>query len=158
MDVFDIVSRIETADDARNLMENAKNKNRMDVYQATFRRLGQIEGRDHSDPVIAQFWAAISAVEETLRQKHGKAVKANYTRRKVKKVGEIQCLIDWAFKSQETEGFRLLVDAGLGDQTGEYVLVKNSDRFPADAVAAAKKRLVENGVLSTPKEFNGVED
>lgn len=143
---MDIASKLLTVNEARNLMENAKKNNRMDIYQAAFRRLGQIQGQNHSDPVIAQFWAAISAVEETLRLKHGKAVKANYTRRKVKKVGEIQCLIDWALKRHETEGFKLLVRAGLGDQTGEYVVVKNSERFPPDAVAAAKKRLVENDV------------
>lgn len=141
------VSKLKTVVEARNLMENARKLDREDIYQAAFRRLGQIQGKDHSDPVIAQFWAAISAVEETLRQKHGKAVKANYTRRKAKNVGEIQCLIDWAFKSSETEGFKLLVDAGLGDQTGEYVVVMNYDRFPPDAVAAAKKRLIFHGVL-----------
>jgi hypothetical protein len=41
----------------------------------------------------------------------------------------------------------MLVEAGLGDQTGEYVVVQNADRFPPEAVSAAKKRLVEHGVL-----------
>jgi hypothetical protein len=50
-------------------------------------------------------------------------------------------------KKHETEGFMMLVEAGLGDQTGEYVVVQNADRFPPEAVSAAKKRLIEHGVL-----------
>jgi hypothetical protein len=144
--MFD-VSKLKTASEARNLMANAQRRGRHDVYQAAFRRLGQLEGRNHDDPVIGQFWVAVAAVEEVLRQKHGKAQKANYTRRKAAAVGEIVCLIDWALKKHETEGFKMLVEAGLGDQTGEYVVVRNPDRFPHEAVAAARQRLVDHHVL-----------
>lgn len=145
--MFD-VSKLKTASEARNLMANAQRLGRHDVYRAAFRRLGQLEGRDHDDPVIRQFWVAVAAVEEVLRQKHGKAVKANYTRRKAAAVGEIACLTDWALKKHETEGFKMLVDAGLGDQTGEYVVVQNPDRFPLEAVAAANQRLVDHHILA----------
>jgi hypothetical protein len=145
--MFD-VTKLKTATEARNLMANAQKMDRQDVYQAAFRRLGQIEGKNHDDPVIRAFWAAISAVEEVIRQKHGKALKAGYTRRKVAEVGEIACLTDWALKKNETEGFEMLVAAGLGDQTGEYVVVSYPDRFPAEAVAAARKRLIKHGVIS----------
>jgi hypothetical protein len=139
---------LKTAIEARNMMDNAQKKNRPDVYQAAFRRLAQLEGKDHDDPVIRQFWSAIAAVEEVLRQKHGRTVRAAYTRRKVAKVGEVACLIDWALNKHETEGFKMLVEAGLVDQTGEYVVVQNPDRFPLEAVAAANKRLSEH--LSGP--------
>ncbi len=145
--MFD-VNTLKTATEARNLMANAEKIGRRDVYQAAFRRLGQIEGKNHDDPVIRAFWVAVAAVEEVLRQKHGKAVKANYTRRKAAKVGEVACLTDWALNKHETEGFKMLVAAGLGDQTGEYVVVSYPDRFPPEAVAAARKRLVEHGVIS----------
>lgn len=137
-------SKLKTAIEARNMMDNAQKKNRPDIYQAAFRRLAQLEGKDHDDPVVRQFWSAIAAVEEILRQKHGRTVRAAYTRRKVAKVGEVSCLTDWAMKKQETEGFRMLVEAGLVDQTGEYVVANNPDRFPPEAVAAAKKRLSEH--------------
>lgn len=145
--MFD-VSTLKTADHARNLMTNAQKLGRYDVYQAAFRRLGEIEGGNNDDPVIRAFWSAVAAVEEVLRHKHGRAVKANYTRRKAANVGEIACLIDWALKKHETEGFQMLVAAGLGDQTGEYVVVNYPDRFPPEAVAAARTRLLEHGVIS----------
>jgi hypothetical protein len=146
--MFD-TSKLKSATEARNLMENAKERGRQDIYQAAFRRLGQIEGKDHDDIVVRQFWVAVSAVEECLRQKHGKSLKANYTRRKAARVGEVACLTDWALKKQETEGFKMLVDAGLADQTGEYVVVKNPDRFSPEAVAAATQRLVDHHILPT---------
>ena len=144
--MFD-VAKLKTAAEAENLMENALKKGRHDIYQAAFRRLGEINGKDDDDPVVRQFWVAVSAVEECLRQKHGKSLKANYTRRKASRAGEIACLTDWALKKHETEGFMMLVASGLGDQTGEYVVVQNADRFPPDAVAAAMQRLIEHGVI-----------
>jgi hypothetical protein len=48
---------------------------------------------------------------------------------------------------QETEGFKMLVAAGLADLTGEYIVVKNPDRFSPEAVAAATQRLVDHHVL-----------
>jgi hypothetical protein len=140
------VSRLKDADQARNLMENARRLGRLDVEQDAFRRLCQIEGGSDDDPVVVQFRQALSAVEEVLRQKHGKKVRAAYTRRKLASVGEIGCLIDWAVKKEETESFKMLVEAGLGDQTGEYVVVRNADRFPPEAVDAARKRLADYGV------------
>jgi hypothetical protein len=41
----------------------------------------------------------------------------------------------------------MLVEANLGDQTGEYVVAQSPDRFLFEAVAAARKRLVEHGVI-----------
>ena len=141
------VSRLKDADQARNLMANARRLGRLDVEQDAFRRLCQIEGGADDDPVVVQFRQALSAVEEVLRQKHGKKVRAAYTRRKLAAVGEIACLTDWALKKDETEGFKMLVEAGLGDQTGEYVVVRNADRFPPEAVNAARKRLADYGVV-----------
>lgn len=147
--MFD-VSKLTTETEARNLMANAKNMGRDDVSMAAYRRLLEIKGGNDDDPVIRAFWVAVAAVEEQLREKHGKALKANYTRRKAAEVGEIACLTDWALKKHETEGFRLLVAAGLGDLTGEFIVVNYPSRFPTEAVAAATKRLVDHGVISGP--------
>ncbi len=148
--MFD-VNTLKTPTEARNLMDNAQKIGRHDVYQAAFRRIGQLQGKDHDDPVVRQFWGAVSAVEEVLRQKHKKVVKANYTRRKVAEVGEIKCLTDWALKKKETVGFLMLVDRGLGDQTGEFIVANHPDRFPPEAVAAATQRLIEHHVFPLPR-------
>ena len=140
------MNSLKTPQQARNLMENAKRLGRSDVSQQAFRRLCQLEGKNHTDPIVTGCRGALAALEETFRQKHGKAYKANYTRQKLARVGEIQCLSDWALKKRETEGFKMLVEAGLADQTGEYVVVMNEARFPASVVAAARKRLADHGV------------
>jgi hypothetical protein len=41
----------------------------------------------------------------------------------------------------ETNGFALLVEAGLPEFTGEYLVTKYADRFPTDVVALARTRL-----------------
>ncbi|MDF2117996.1 hypothetical protein PY365_20695 [Roseiarcaceae bacterium H3SJ34-1] len=141
------MSKINIVSEARNLMENATKRGRQDIYQLVFLRLCELEGKNYEDPVVGQFWMAVAAVEEVLRLKHGKAVKANYTRRKAANVGEIACLTDWALKKEDTEGFTMLVNAGLGDQTGEFVVVQNADRFTAEAVSSARERLIAHGVI-----------
>ena len=39
------VTKLKTATEARNLMENAKKHERLDLYRQAFRRLGEIEGK-----------------------------------------------------------------------------------------------------------------
>lgn len=142
---FDM-GKLKTADQARNLIANAKRQGRHDIAQAAFRRLCELEGGNSDDPIVTQFRRALSAVEEVLHQKHGKRVRAAYTRRKLAAVGEVACLTDWALQKHETEGFKMLVEAGLGDQTGEYVVAQNPHRFPNEAVDAARKRLADHGI------------
>lgn len=146
MPMYD-VSKLKTPADARNVLDNATKKGRHDVYQLAFRRLTELEGEAYEDPIARQFWAAVAAIEETSRQKHGKALKALATRKKAAKVGEIACLNDWAIKKEQPDGFDMLVTAGLGDQTGEYVVVQNAEHFSPEAVSAARSRLEERGVV-----------
>ena len=46
----------------------------------------------------------------------------------------------------ETNGFKLLVEKGLPEYTGEYLVLRYSTRFPADVVELAKGRLLEYGI------------
>ncbi|WP_162559689.1 hypothetical protein [Methylobacterium radiodurans] len=50
---------------------------------------------------------------------------------------------------RQTQGtsFVLLVEAGLGTCTDEYIVATNPDRFPQDAVAAARARRIAHGVV-----------
>ena len=45
-----------------------------------------------------------------------------------------------------SNGFTLLVEAGLPELTGEYLVVKYRTRFPPEAVAAASRRLSKHGI------------
>ncbi len=123
------VNSLKTADEARTLMANAKRLGRDDIVQAAFRRVCQLEGRAHDDPVVVQFWCALAAVEEVLRLKHGKALKAAYTRRKVAAVGEVACLTGWALKKHETEGFKMSSRLASAIRPGNMLLCKTPTAF-----------------------------
>lgn len=140
------ISKLNTVGEVRNMMTNARNHGRDDLYEVAFRRLLDLQAGNHDDPVCMGFWRVIAAVEELLRQEHGKALKANRSRRKAAQRGEVVCLTDWALSNKETKGFQMLVEAGLGDQTGEYVVAAHPDRFPVEAVSGARQKLQARSV------------
>lgn len=141
--MFDINSSTSLKD-LRSFMINAKKAGRMDLYWDAFKRICVLQAKSDRVPVVADFWVAIAAVEELLFIKHGRRLKAQRTRNKVQKVGEMQCLIDWVMRPTETEGFHMLVDAGLVDLTGEAIVVKHANSFDPDVVFAAEARLQED--------------
>jgi len=135
----------------RNLMKNAEKVGETGLVTACRRRLLELSGVDEADPLDRRLWQAVAALEETLREKHGRAQVAGYTRRKIKDAGAVATLTDWAMKPKETPGFVALVAAGMAEFTGEYVIAQFPDRFQKHVVEAAQARLVEHGVaLPTP--------
>lgn len=54
--------------------------------------------------------------------------------------GVRRCLIDWTL-GQPTSGFELLMKRGLPELTGEYLVVKHTDEFSTELVAAEKRQL-----------------
>ena len=130
----------------RRLLANAQRLKREDVANACRVRIYELSGIDHDDPVERRLWQAVAAYEETLREKHGRKQKASYTRRKIAAKGALQTLTDWAMEPNVTPGFEALVAAGAARFTGEYVVVEYADRFPPEAVAAARAKLLTHGV------------
>lgn len=59
----------------------------------------------------------------------------------MKNKGVVECLEDWAKAYTETEGFKLLTQAGLIELTGEYLVTKYPERFTPEAVRRARERL-----------------
>lgn len=70
-----------------------------------------------------------------------------HTRRKIAEKGPIITLSDWALDKKVTPGFEALIEAGMAEFTGEYVVIEFASRFEPNVVAAAKKRLQEFGVV-----------
>lgn len=68
------------------------------------------------------------------------------TRQKVDNKAVYQSLIDWTRGKAETNGFKLLVEKGLSEYTGEYLVVRCAGRFPEDVVALARRRLTADGI------------
>ena len=125
----------------RRLLANAQRLNRQDIACACRIRIYELSGVNHDDPVERRLWQAVAAYEETLRDKHGRNQPAAYTRRKIAAKGAVQTLTDWALDPNVTPGFEALVAANAARFTGEYVVVEFADRFPPEAVTAARKKL-----------------
>lgn len=130
----------------RRLLANATRLKRDDIANACRIRIYELSGCDYEDPIERRLWQAVSAYEETLREKHGRKQQASYTRRKIASKGALQTLTDWALDPNVTPGFEALVAANAARFTGEYVVVEFADRFPAEAVHAAQAKLAAYGV------------
>lgn len=144
------VSRLSNVSDARAYLDNVKRLGRQDLYAAAFRRLCELEGQSHGDALDLDFWRAIAAAEEVLREQRGKTVRLARTREKIKRVGVQRTVEDLALKKQPSDGFAILTGAGLGDLTAEYLVLKHAERFTAEAAAAARHRLESAGVRLPP--------
>lgn len=130
-------------------MRRAHDKQLSDVYNAVFKRYCELTGAandDPSDPLIADFYKTLAAYEQLLTEKNERNTIASRTRQKITNKGVHQSLIEWTRGKAETNGFKLLVDRGMPEFTGEYLVVRYSDRFPEDVVALAKDRLGEHGI------------
>lgn len=145
-------AKLKTAGECRIVMDRARERGLDDVYAAVFRRLCELSGianDDPNDPMVRDFYKVLAAYEQLLTEKNGRTTLASRTRQKIANKGVRQSLQEWASAKTETNGFRLLVTAGLPDLTGEYLVIKYQNRFPADVVADAKRRLAEVGVATT---------
>ncbi len=143
------VSKLKTVDDCRTVMERAKQQGLDQIYKAVFQRQCELAGNKNDEPndtLVKEFHEAIAAYEQLLTEKNGKTTLASRTRQKVKNKGVLQTLIEWTRSKSETPGFKQLIDVGLPQYTGEYIVAKYASRFPQDAVALARNRLKHYGV------------
>jgi len=138
------ISDYTDREELRGLMFNAKRLKRDDIWKEAFRRLCALEGLDQTNPLHRDFYQMLAAYEELLTEKNGRTTRATRTRQKLKNKGVTQCLEDWAISSVSTQGFDLLVKNNMSELTGEYLVLKYSDQFSIEAVAAAKARLARS--------------
>jgi hypothetical protein len=96
--------------------------------------------------LVRDFYEALAAYEQLLTEKNGRNTPATRTRRKLANKGVYLSLIEWTRGKTETNGFTLLVDVGLPEYTGEYLVARYADRFPADVVQLAQERLEMHGL------------
>ncbi len=131
------VMKLKTVAECRLVMQRARQRNLPDVYNTVFRRMCQLVGSandDPNDPLVKEFYETLAAYEQLLTEKNGRTQPAHRTRQKIANKGVYDSLIEWTRGKTETEGFRILVDAGLPEYTGEYLVVRYARRFPANIV------------------------
>ena len=141
---------LRTLKECRIVMGRAQDKGLHDIYKSVFRRYCDLAGNEHddpADPLIRDFRETLAAYEQLLTEKNERTTLASRTRQKIKNKGVYQSLIEWTRGKVETNGFKLLVEKGLPEYTGEYLVLKYAERFPEDVVQLAIKRLDEHGIV-----------
>jgi hypothetical protein len=143
------VNKLRTPQECRTVLQRARQQNQSEVYNAVFRRLCALVGSENDDPVdplVRDFYETLAAYEQLLTEKNGRNTAASRTRQKITNKGVHQSLIEWTRAKAETNGFILLVDAGLPEFTGEYLVTKYAGRFPDDVVTLARERLLKHKI------------
>lgn len=135
-------ANLDTIEKARNYLANVRRAGRSDLEAAAFRRVCELAGREDTDALVVDFWRAIAAAEEVLREQHGKRVLLGRTRPKVARVGAHQTIVDLVMSRAPSDGFHILTQAGLADLTAEWLTLKHADRFLPEVREAARARLL----------------
>lgn len=130
----------------RRFMANARRMGAEAVHAAAFERLVSTLPGEALDPVSRDFWRMIHAFEELLTEERGRTTRLSRTRQKVQRVGVIKTLEDFALTREATDGFRMLMERGLPQLTGEAVILRHPDAFHPAVVDAAAARLRAEGV------------
>ena len=124
----------------RSLMANAERLGEAELVLKCKQRIFELAGGDGNSEIEKRLFQALAAYEEILLEKHGKAIKANYTKRKIRDKGVIATLTGWALDKKVTPGFEALVSQGLEDFTGEKIVIDFADEFPSEVVEAARNK------------------
>jgi hypothetical protein len=142
-------SKLKTVAECRIVLDRARAQKRNDVYAAVFHRMCQLVGSendDPGDPLVRDFYETLAAYEQLLTEKNGRNTIATRTRQKLENKGVHLSLVEWTRGKIETNGFTLLIDAGMPEYTGEYLVTRYAARFPPDVVQLARDRLVSHDV------------
>ena len=85
-------------------------------------------------------WQSVLALEDALSDESGTTKRLSRTRQKIKRDGEERTVRDLVL-GKVSDGFRMLVDRDMVDRTFEAVALRFPDRFDADLLEAARRKL-----------------
>jgi hypothetical protein len=144
--IFAFIAQCDEPDKLRELIKNARTRKQHDVADTAFKRLVSIVPSCEPGTVAYDLWRTVYAFEHLLTEERGRTTRLARTRQKIARVGEVQTLADWATSSNETDGFRMLLERELPELTGEAIVLRHATEFPPNVVEAAKRRLCNAGV------------
>jgi hypothetical protein len=144
--ILAFVERCENPAELESLIKNATKLGNAPVAEAAFRKRISLVPAERPGSVEHDFWQMVQAFEFTLSEERGKNTRLSRTRQKVAKAGVVQTLRDWAVGSQETAGFRMLLERGMPEFTGEAITLRHPEHFEPPVLEAAQQRLTAAGV------------
>jgi len=144
--ILAFVDRCENPSDLESLIRNATKLGNTVVAEAAFRRRISLVPAERPGTVEHDFWQTVQAFEFSLSEERGKTTRLSRTRQKVAKVGVVETLRDWAAGAQETAGFKILLERGMPEFTGEAITLRHPEHFEPKTLEAARQRLTVAGV------------
>jgi hypothetical protein len=144
--ILAFVERCENPAELESLIKNATRLGNAAVAEAAFRKRISLVPAERPGSVEHDFWQMVQAFEFTLSEERGKNTRLFRTRQKVAKAGVVQTLRDWAVGSQETAGFKMLLERGMPEFTGEAITLRHPEHFEPPVLEAAQQRLTAAGV------------
>lgn len=146
MDDLELIAKLKTPDDCERLIKNVE-KTDPDLVRLARRRAVELRAEAHGAGTAAEREAlqAVYAYEEALSKKNGRRTRASRTWQMIDRWGILHAVERAVNRSQETAGYRALVELDMQDFAFETVVVRYPDLFSAEAVARSKARMAEWG-------------
>jgi hypothetical protein len=140
---------LKTVPDCRLALKRAVKAGNTKFVKHLYFRLAQLGALGYSDPLEAAFHSLLAVYEQTLERG-----RANHVRRKLKNLGGDvtaveQILSDWCLAKKMSSGFERLIEFGLKDRVGEYIVgIEFPHRFPPEVVEAARAKLILHKIVT----------
>lgn len=144
--VLAFIAKCDDADSLKTFVKRARDRGDSAVADAAFRRLIALVPSEVPGTVEYDFWRMIHAFEFLLTEENERTTRLSRTRQKVDRVGVVQTLKDWALGDKDTIGFKILIDRGMAELTGEAIVIRHPQQFAPEVVIAAGQRLIQAGV------------
>lgn len=132
---------MDDPDKLRTLIENARRLGRDDLVLRCQAQIARLAGNEYDDELEQEFWQAVHMAGEISLANTGKKTPLTKTRQKFRRDGAQKCIADFATRSDFTDGYRLLTDAGYQELTFEAVLLRHPDQFTPEDVKKVRKKL-----------------
>lgn len=140
------VAQCDDVEKLKSLIKNARDRGEAALADGAFRKLISLVPAERPGTVEHDFWQTVHAFEYLLTEEREKTTRLSRTRQKVARVGVVQTLKDWALSDKETDGFRMLLDRGMPELTGEAIVLRHANSFEPQVLTAARQRLSRAGV------------
>lgn len=140
------IAQCSDVDNLKSIIKNAHDRGASVVADAAFRKLVSLVPAEKPGTVEHDFWQTVHAFEYVLTEERRKTTRLSRTRQKVARVGVVETLKDWALSDKQTNGFKMLLERGMPELTGEAIVLRHPEHFDAHVQAAARERLAQAGV------------
>ncbi len=134
------IAKCNEPSELRRMADNAKAAGNETVREAALRRLYTVSPDAEPGTLEHDVWQSIFALERALTEERGKTTLLSRTRQKISRDGELETVADLVRKPA-SDGYRMLINRGWPDLTFEAVALRHPDRFDAEVLNAATKRL-----------------